>query len=446
MKRIVKRLLIRFGVLAGLLVIAAVVILIVYSIDEDPPNDADLRITRVNVPDDENAFTWFVKAAEKVKCDEADAELLDAFAEALYGPYVGTLPQPDGQWDGQEGERILSANSEALDLIEKGLTYAKCEAPVVEHCDSDLPWLRPLSSARRTMALQSITAARSGKAREALSIALDGIRLGRLIEQSRGHVLTYLCGRNSRQLGSTCIMRIVMSCDLHDDALAECERALAAMEPRKESVADALRREYMLTAALIEDKKTGELSRRVTGQAVPLPSCLLRVNATKRLFAELRRQTIASLDGIPRNQRLLDEERTLHMYKTTGGYSSLIGPNTEGKAFFRSFSAMDVVVPQAFRTVCFIHGATRLIIALKRYELHHGSLPGDLNALVPEFIDAIPLDSYSGKPLLYDAKAKAIYSVGKYQDNAIEHITDSSVWFELTPKKTDAQQPEPDSQ
>lgn len=54
-------------------------------------------------------------------------------------------------------------------------------------------------------------------------------------------------------------------------------------------------------------------------------------------------------------------------------------------------------------------------IALKRYQLRHGSLPPDLNALVPEFLAKIPRDPVDGKPLRYKPKPDGtflLYSVG----------------------------------
>ena len=39
--------------------------------------------------------------------------------------------------------------------------------------------------------------------------------------------------------------------------------------------------------------------------------------------------------------------------------------------------------------------------AVERYRLKHGKLPKDLNALVPEFMNKVPIDPFDGKPLRY---------------------------------------------
>ena len=57
--------------------------------------------------------------------------------------------------------------------------------------------------------------------------------------------------------------------------------------------------------------------------------------------------------------------------------------------------------------------ATRTILALRAYQLTHGNLPADLSALVPEFLETVPVDDFDGKPLRYSAGKKIVYSVGK---------------------------------
>ena len=57
--------------------------------------------------------------------------------------------------------------------------------------------------------------------------------------------------------------------------------------------------------------------------------------------------------------------------------------------------------------------ATRVLIALKAFKVQKGRLPETLDELVPEYLDAVPLDDFDGKPLRYNAEKKVIYSVGK---------------------------------
>ena len=70
------------------------------------------------------------------------------------------------------------------------------------------------------------------------------------------------------------------------------------------------------------------------------------------------------------------------------------------------------------RRVRTVEAARKMVItaiALKRYQLKYGNYPADLNALVPEFLPAVPLDPVDGQPLRYHPKANGtflLYSVG----------------------------------
>lgn len=55
-------------------------------------------------------------------------------------------------------------------------------------------------------------------------------------------------------------------------------------------------------------------------------------------------------------------------------------------------------------------------IALKRYHLRNGKYPSDLNALIPEYLEKVPIDLMDGKPLRYQSKPDGVfllYSVGE---------------------------------
>lgn len=59
--------------------------------------------------------------------------------------------------------------------------------------------------------------------------------------------------------------------------------------------------------------------------------------------------------------------------------------------------------------------ASRTAVALERFRRDHaGALPETLQVLVPDYLAAVPVDPFSGRPLIYrhDADAYTVYSVG----------------------------------
>lgn len=55
---------------------------------------------------------------------------------------------------------------------------------------------------------------------------------------------------------------------------------------------------------------------------------------------------------------------------------------------------------------------TRLILALRAFELETGELPSSLAALVPRYLDAVPSDAFDGQPLRYSREQRKLWSVG----------------------------------
>ena len=66
-----------------------------------------------------------------------------------------------------------------------------------------------------------------------------------------------------------------------------------------------------------------------------------------------------------------------------------------------------------------LHARAQLVIAAARWRLaHDGEMPPSLDALVPQYLPAVPADPWSkdGKPLNYDAATGVVWSVGESGD------------------------------
>ncbi len=59
-------------------------------------------------------------------------------------------------------------------------------------------------------------------------------------------------------------------------------------------------------------------------------------------------------------------------------------------------------------------------IALKRFELQHGSKPSSLDAVIPEFLPALPTDFMDGHPLRYRLNSDGTYALYSVGDNLID--------------------------
>ena len=92
-----------------------------------------------------------------------------------------------------------------------------------------------------------------------------------------------------------------------------------------------------------------------------------------------------------------------------------------GRATVRNlaFTCQQALAGKYRLRVVFARGKTQLVIAAARWRLDHdGELPPTLDALVPQYLPAVPLDPCSKdcKPLNYDAATGVVWSVGESGD------------------------------
>jgi hypothetical protein len=104
-----------------------------------------------------------------------------------------------------------------------------------------------------------------------------------------------------------------------------------------------------------------------------------------------------------------DVERLSAETSRKGFYDRLRFPGSEG------LSALSKTILKAMRSES-DRSLVLCAIALKRHSLRHGRLPESLDALVPGFLSAVPVDYMDGKPIRYrlnESGGFTLYSVGE---------------------------------
>jgi hypothetical protein len=96
------------------------------------------------------------------------------------------------------------------------------------------------------------------------------------------------------------------------------------------------------------------------------------------------------------------------------GWGAWISGNRHGRELYYTLRlSLEAVLEYKCAENCSVR-ATRILFALKAYSMDHdGRLPATPDELVPEYLDAVPLDDYDGKPLRYDPAKRIVYSVGR---------------------------------
>ena len=63
--------------------------------------------------------------------------------------------------------------------------------------------------------------------------------------------------------------------------------------------------------------------------------------------------------------------------------------------------------------------ATQVRLAVAAYVAEQGDLPSTIEALVPDYLDAIPVDPFDGKAIRYDRDRAWVYSIASEQEPQI---------------------------
>ncbi len=374
-----------------LLVILAIGVYL-FTRDDPPPDDAHLRITYENIPDEENAFTYFNQAAEALDWPEEGED--EQRAEALLD---------DDGWDEALAADLLARNEGVLELIDRGLACPHCQVPEMRDWEDFLPELAPWRAISKLGAIRAELLLRQGKEREAFKQTMDLVRFGHCTQHGRGSIIHYLAGMAIKRTGLGQLRHLLGRTTLERDALTPYIDQLSEYRGSARGLADAFRGEYACASWLIA--KAARTEYILFGRFVFKP------NRTRRLFADALTMLIDKTDKPYTEASSLD--LNIPEYGSLRTIKGYLSGNVDGKGLFRSIMGSSLRVQVAMYRSDSSVGATQILIALKCYTLEHGELPNTLNELVPEYFDAVPLDDFDGQPVRYSKEKGVLYSIGK---------------------------------
>ncbi|NQT21134.1 MAG: hypothetical protein HQ592_15610 [Planctomycetes bacterium] len=397
--------------LAGVVCFMTVALLVM---DESPLKDDDLQpAPRAEIPDEENAIFYFIRAAEKLY------NPYERWDEMAGGPWedmmCGDIP-----WDAELAREILEKNTETFELMEKGLACTSALAPefTAETLESVFgqyrsPWRRIM----RLYQLRGRHLARNGRHKEALGEALKAVKFGSFLKNCRGGWLCFLTGAAIQGVGLADIRDLLSDTELEPDALRACIPVLDTYRIDDEAFADNIRIGYRLFIEHIEMIRTGkDQALDQLGFPPPMRAYSFKPNKTKRMMAEACRTTLANL-----NRKVCDlaplgmsSELAPRMFfgperSTLQKVRLCLTENAAGKMIFTgaaySLSELSGLKCQQNDKV----SATQIAIALKCHKLKTGKLAESLDELAPEYFEAVPTSEYDGKPMRYSNEEKTIY-------------------------------------
>lgn len=396
---------------AFLLAILALVALIYAPVwDTAPPDVADLAVVRNDVPPEENAYTCFLQATNALR--RVDHGLLSQYRQGLTNDDVAVAA-------------ALATNQSVIAWIRLGVERPHCQLPVVDTFNLFANPISDFLEIGHLLATQARFERNQGRMSEATDTALLLMRYGNRLQQASGILVEYLVGSAIVSMG------VGQARDLaRDGRCGAAERArltagLAELEPGA-GLENVVKGEYLCMADMLQQCRDGAAYQSywawgfdpaikrflltLFGRVLYFPSYFMQYNRTHHWHADtlrlLRGHAATPYGDHPLRDR--SDDRRPPSHDTRWPFA-----NALGRHIWRIVSStLDSVIHLTCCTESDL-SATRLLLACRAYEETTGHLPETLEALVPDYLPAVPRDPFDGAPFRYSAERRLVYSVGE---------------------------------
>ncbi len=396
----------KWTVLIGFALLAVATLLGVLFIPWDirPQTTPDLDLPPATVAPAANAFTY-LKAATQLQVTEfttPDGQ------ERRVGSLLGAMDDPAKPWDPAFADEVLAANAAVFPELEKALACQQYASPPAKDLSTDQSWLSDHAALSWWLRLKSKRAQVSGDAAGAARTGLQALRQGQLMANGPSQ-LEWGLGNSCQQSALMRLEEIVADARTPVPVLQETLEALNRWDPQEASngAKNVWRGKFAMIRETLKNPRLG--ARYCLSDDMPPWFCKLpyanKPNMTIPLIAKHYRHLIACADKPYTLIAWNYHDRPDYPSTWLGKIVFYAKPNAAGNImFFATTQCDDPIFSKKSQTQALV-ATLRLKIALRLYEQKHGELPEALSALVPEFIDGIPEDPYTGQPFGY-AKTK----------------------------------------
>ncbi len=386
--------------------------------DIPPIDDSDLRLTRVEIPEEENAFFLFAEIAEKMDIIyEREGVYFD---EMYYGE----------KWDQEFAQELIDNNQEVFELFEKVLEFPyfqfpEWQDPEAVSITTVIHNTREIRELGRLNTIKANYLFREGKEEEALDLTIKIIKMGQMLQDMpRPTLITYLVGSSLKEIALDGLRDMVPDLILPSENLKQYITELEQFKENEEGLARVMKMEYialsntkaMMLDSIFTDSSSEEvfispeadaaLISLINLKPTPQFNHLYKPNQTQQIFAEYYRNNVSNANKDCYQVELIEIELLASHHPV----KLVFMENVIGKILH---DIVAVSFDGVFERKCLedlLIAGSQTLMAIKAFQADTGSLPASLDELVPEYLSEIPKDPFSGEAISYSAEEKKIYS------------------------------------
>jgi hypothetical protein len=377
-----------WGILLILLIIIVPVI-IWYVKDVAPPNTDDLKVKRVHIPKDQNAFTFFEKAINSAGeiADNKNSKLSQCLKGAPYNK--------------KKLEKKLKQKQTAFDQIKLGLRCSRLQLPEHKFADN-IDYLKPLKNISILLCEKAMLECDQEKYSESIATTDMLMKFNIRILKKSTSIITWLCSLTGIHYAIMNYRKLACS-PISDVQLKQI--LINLYQERKSlnsSFIHVFKYEFNMSIKMLEDTVYAKIKKGKTKNL--FSAFVIKQNETKLLYANHCRELIKHSSKPFKELKTSTHDKIKKV--------SLFYPNSMGRIIFVMFTTTHKdILKHKYRTQCRLD-AVQLQIACKLYKRKNGKYPERLQQLVPEFLESIPVDPFDGKSFRYSFDKQIVYSVG----------------------------------
>jgi hypothetical protein len=323
----------------------------------------------------ENAADVYTKAFD-VYLKPADNANTLFVGQAQLPPRGAPLPEAVAQ----ATEQFLTDNQECLDLLR--------EAGGIEHCRYDwdyaqsMPYLASIRSCAQLLASAVVLRGYEGDEAAVLAYVDDGLHLTRSL-RNQPALISYLVRVACTALSLRAMERTLSVTPFTDEQLVEMSRMLTEAGTTLDFTQAMISERCVMIEYIRDPSLSGGAGITVPG--VPGLGGLGLADMLDYMADCIEASELPPVERLARCRQIsdeLDDLSFLHVVVKT--LAPAVGRIAELDVRLR----MDL-------------GLARSALAIERYRLATGEVPEQLEELVPQYFDAVPLDPFDGQPIRY---------------------------------------------